>query len=255
MVGKEFPTVASEIVCRRFTAPSWAKLVHTGAADLGQRITEVRCIQLTGATMSVNRELEAKTRARAGWKGYTTNLASGHPGVRHRRLPRPSGGMLRRRGSLRTLHIGAKVSGIGISRIERGVPGTAGLAVDCRRPGSRNAGGVHRTWQPDERVEVNRYTSAWKAFGQAVQRPRVILVISAHWYLVCRMPSRSISRGFAIASPNHAVSGERPVVRKFSARSSTDTSRFFAPGRMDYAVGISSSLTIPQLPGAAAARI
>jgi hypothetical protein len=47
-----------------------------------------------------------------------------------------------------------------------------------------DAGGVHRTWQPDERVEVNRYTSAWKAFGQAVQRPRVILVISAHWYMV-----------------------------------------------------------------------
>lgn len=32
-------------------------------------------------------------------------------------------------------------------------------------------------------LEVNRYTSAWKAFGQAVQRPRAILVISAHWYI------------------------------------------------------------------------
>jgi DDE family transposase len=33
-----------------------------------------RYIQLTGATKSVNRRLEAKTRALAGWKGYTTNL-------------------------------------------------------------------------------------------------------------------------------------------------------------------------------------
>ena len=33
-----------------------------------------RYINLTGATKSVNRDLEAKTRALAGWKGYTTNL-------------------------------------------------------------------------------------------------------------------------------------------------------------------------------------
>jgi hypothetical protein len=33
-----------------------------------------RYIQLLGATKSVNRALEAKTRALAGWKGYTTNL-------------------------------------------------------------------------------------------------------------------------------------------------------------------------------------
>jgi hypothetical protein len=29
-----------------------------------------RYIQLSGATKSVNRQLEAKTRALAGWKGY-----------------------------------------------------------------------------------------------------------------------------------------------------------------------------------------
>jgi hypothetical protein len=33
-----------------------------------------RFIKLTGATKSVNRDLETKTRALAGWKGYTTNL-------------------------------------------------------------------------------------------------------------------------------------------------------------------------------------
>jgi len=35
-----------------------------------------RYIQLTGATKSVNRTLEAKTRTLAGWKGYTTNLTT-----------------------------------------------------------------------------------------------------------------------------------------------------------------------------------
>jgi 4,5-DOPA dioxygenase extradiol len=32
-------------------------------------------------------------------------------------------------------------------------------------------------------LEVNRYTTAWRAFGRAVPRPRAILVISAHWYI------------------------------------------------------------------------
>ncbi|MDT4987441.1 MAG: dioxygenase extradiol [Micromonosporaceae bacterium] len=36
---------------------------------------------------------------------------------------------------------------------------------------------------PMNALEVNRYTTAWKAFGKAVQRPRAILVISAHWYI------------------------------------------------------------------------
>ncbi len=29
----------------------------------------------------------------------------------------------------------------------------------------------------------NRYTAAWRAFGQSVPRPRAILVVSAHWYI------------------------------------------------------------------------
>jgi 4,5-DOPA dioxygenase extradiol len=36
---------------------------------------------------------------------------------------------------------------------------------------------------PMNALEMNRYTSAWKAFGEAVPRPRAILVISAHWYI------------------------------------------------------------------------
>jgi hypothetical protein len=38
-----------------------------------------RYIQLSGASKSVKRELEAKTRALAGWKGYTTNLTTVSP--------------------------------------------------------------------------------------------------------------------------------------------------------------------------------
>jgi 4,5-DOPA dioxygenase extradiol len=36
---------------------------------------------------------------------------------------------------------------------------------------------------PMNALEVNRYTSSWQAFGQAVPRPRAILVVSAHWYV------------------------------------------------------------------------
>ncbi|MEV0329751.1 4,5-DOPA dioxygenase extradiol [Micromonospora echinospora] len=36
---------------------------------------------------------------------------------------------------------------------------------------------------PMNALEVNRYTAAWKAFGESVPRPRAILVVSAHWYI------------------------------------------------------------------------
>ncbi|KAA0103495.1 4,5-DOPA dioxygenase extradiol [Mycolicibacterium sp. P1-5] len=40
---------------------------------------------------------------------------------------------------------------------------------------------------PMNALELNRYTSAWRAFGQSVLesigRPRAILVVSAHWYI------------------------------------------------------------------------
>jgi Transposase DDE domain len=44
------------------------------AVDGHAPVKRNRYIQLTGATKSVNRALETKTRALAGWKGYTTNL-------------------------------------------------------------------------------------------------------------------------------------------------------------------------------------
>ncbi len=44
------------------------------AVDGKAPVKRNRYIQLAGATKTVNRTLEAKTRALAGWKGYTTNL-------------------------------------------------------------------------------------------------------------------------------------------------------------------------------------
>jgi Transposase DDE domain len=44
------------------------------AVDGHAPVKRNRYIHLSGATKSVNRSLEAKTRALAGWKGYTTNL-------------------------------------------------------------------------------------------------------------------------------------------------------------------------------------
>lgn len=46
---------------------------------------------------------------------------------------------------------------------------------------------------PMNALEENRYTAAWRAFGESVPRPRAILVVSAHWYVnataVTAMPS------------------------------------------------------------------
>src|ERR671912_624430 len=36
---------------------------------------------------------------------------------------------------------------------------------------------------PMNALEDNRYTQAWRAFGTAVERPRAILVVSAHWFI------------------------------------------------------------------------
>jgi hypothetical protein len=49
------------------------------AVDGKAPVKRNRFIQLTGETKSVNRALEAKARALAGWKGYTTNLIAVGP--------------------------------------------------------------------------------------------------------------------------------------------------------------------------------
>ena len=35
---------------------------------------------------------------------------------------------------------------------------------------------------PMNALAQNRYTEAWRAFGESVPEPQAILVISAHWY-------------------------------------------------------------------------
>jgi len=36
---------------------------------------------------------------------------------------------------------------------------------------------------PMNAIESNRFTSAWRAFGQSIPKPRAILAVSAHWYV------------------------------------------------------------------------
>lgn len=36
---------------------------------------------------------------------------------------------------------------------------------------------------PMNALQHNRYTDAWHAFGQSIERPRAVLVVSAHWYV------------------------------------------------------------------------
>ena len=35
---------------------------------------------------------------------------------------------------------------------------------------------------PMNALEHNRYSDAWRAFGDSVAQPRAVLAVSAHWY-------------------------------------------------------------------------
>ena len=39
-----------------------------------------------------------------------------------------------------------------------------------------------RHGSPMNTLDHNRYTAAWRAFGSSIERPRAVLVVSAHWY-------------------------------------------------------------------------
>jgi 4,5-DOPA dioxygenase extradiol len=65
--------------------------------------------------------------------------------------------------------------------------GSATVLTVSSDPGTTAAGRMPAAFfghgNPMNALEVNRYTGAWKAFGEAVPRPRAILVVSAHWYI------------------------------------------------------------------------
>jgi 4,5-DOPA dioxygenase extradiol len=48
---------------------------------------------------------------------------------------------------------------------------------------SRKSAAFFGHGNPMNALDTNRYTEAWRAFGANVERPRAILVISAHWYI------------------------------------------------------------------------
>lgn len=53
---------------------------------------------------------------------------------------------------------------------------------------------------PMNTLESNHYTDAWRRFGQAVPRPRAILVVSAHWFIsgsaITAMPKPRVIHDF-----------------------------------------------------------
>ena len=78
--GDPEPTTAPRRLSRRHAATQHkhpdTELAKAERAVEGKApVKRNRFIKLTGATKSVNRDLEAKARALAGWKGYTSNLA------------------------------------------------------------------------------------------------------------------------------------------------------------------------------------
>jgi 4,5-DOPA dioxygenase extradiol len=65
-----------------------------------------------------------------------------------------------------------------VSRRATIVTADGGTTLDVAMPAAFFGHG-----NPMNALEVNRYTMAWKAFGEAVPRPRAVLVVSAHWYI------------------------------------------------------------------------